>query len=58
MTMEMFITEMKRTISDIEYHAYRFRLLRYHAAKGKIPMNLPPAEYEARVKRLLKKYKI
>ena len=34
------------------------RYRRYHVAKSKIPMDLPPAEYEAEVKRLAKKYKI
>ena len=36
--------------------AERYR--RYHEAKRRIPMDLPPAEYEAEVKRLAKKYKI
>lgn len=36
--------------------AERYR--RYHAAKAKIPMDLPAAEYEARIKKLVKKYKI
>lgn len=34
------------------------RYRRYHEAKRKIPMDLPPAEYEAEVKRLAKKFKI
>lgn len=36
--------------------AERYR--RYHAAKAKIPMDLPPAEFEERVKKLAKKYHI
>lgn len=39
-----------------EAEADRYR--RYHEAKRKIPMDLPPAEYEAEVKRLAKKFKI
>lgn len=34
------------------------RYRRYAEAKAKIPLNLPPAEYEAQVKRLAKKFKI
>lgn len=45
------ITEMSRKASDERYR-------RYAEAKRKIPMNLSPAEYEERVKRLAKKYKI
>ena len=36
--------------------AERYR--RYHAAKAKIPMDLPPAEYTERVKKLARKYHI
>lgn len=36
--------------------AERYR--RYHAAKARIPMDLSPAEFEERVKRLARKYKI
>lgn len=36
--------------------AERYR--RYHEAKRKIPMDLPPREYEERVKKLARKYKI
>lgn len=39
-----------------EADANRYR--RYHEAKSKIPMDLPPAEYEAEVKRLARRYKI
>lgn len=36
--------------------AERYR--RYHEAKSRIPMDLTPAEYEAEVKRLARKYHI
>ena len=34
------------------------RYRRYAEAKRRIPMDLPPKEYEAEVKRLIKRYKI
>ena len=34
------------------------RYRRYAEEKSRIPMNLPPREYEAEVKRLARKYKI
>ena len=36
--------------------AERYR--RYHEAKARIPMDLPPAEFDERVRELAKKYKI
>lgn len=36
--------------------AERYR--RYHAAKAKIPLDLPPAEYTEWVKKLARKYHI
>lgn len=36
--------------------AERYR--KYAEAKSRIPLNLPPNEYEAEVKRLAKKFKI
>lgn len=36
--------------------AERYR--RYHVAKAKIPMDLPPEEYTERLKKLARKYKI
>lgn len=36
--------------------AERYR--RYHEAKAKIPMDLPPQEFEERVKALARKYHI
>lgn len=47
----MCFTAMKRRTSDNRYR-------RYAEAKRKIPLNLPPAEYEARVRALAKKFKI
>ena len=47
----MCSTAMKRKISDSRYRLYA-------EAKRKIPLNLPPAEYEARVRALAKKFKI
>lgn len=51
MTFKRFI-EARRAEADAE----RYR--RYHEEKRKIPMNLPPAKYEAEVKRLIRKFKI
>lgn len=34
------------------------RYRRYAEAKRRIPLNLPPEEYEERVRKLAKKYKI
>ena len=34
------------------------RYRRYAEAKRRIPLNLPPKEYEAEIRRLAKKYKI
>jgi hypothetical protein len=39
-----------------EASAERYR--RYANAKRRIPLNLPPKEYEARVQALARKYKI
>ena len=36
--------------------AERYR--RYHEAKARIPMDLPPDLYEAEIRKLVKKYKI
>lgn len=50
----MCSTVMKRAIFKADCERYR----RYAEAKRRIPMNLPPAEYEAAVKKLAKRYKI
>lgn len=47
----MCFTATKRKISDDRYK-------RYAEEKSRIPLNLPAAEYEKRVKALAKKYKI
>ena len=50
----MCSTVMRRAIFKADCERYR----RYAEAKRRIPMNLPPAEYEAAVKKLAKKYHI
>jgi len=50
----MCTTVMKRAIFKAECERYR----RYAEAKQRIPKNLSPAEYEAAVKKLAKKYRI
>lgn len=45
------IMAMKQAISNDRYR-------RYAEAKKKIPKDLSPAEYEAEIKRLAKKFKI
>ena len=47
----MCITATRRKISDDRYR-------RYAEAKSRIPINLPPSEYEKRVRELARKYKI
>ena len=51
MSLKLFLAARR---AEAESERYR----RYHEAKSKIPMDLPPAEYEAEVKRLAKKFKI
>lgn len=51
MSLKLFLAARR-----VEAESERYR--RYHEAKSKIPMDLPPAEYEAEVKRLAKKFKI
>lgn len=41
-------------VAEVEANRYR----KYAEAKAKLPMDLSPAEYEAAVKRLAKKFKI
>lgn len=48
----------KRYLAARRAEAESERYRRYHEAKSKIPHDLPPAEYEAEVKRLAKKFKI
>ena len=49
--MEMCSMAIRQKISNERYR-------RYAEAKRKIPMNLPPKEYEEEVRRLARKYKI
>ena len=54
----MFITATKQVISRFRERAENERYRRYAEAKRKIPMNLSPAEYEAEVRKLARRYKI
>lgn len=49
---------IKRYLAARRAEAESERYRRYHEAKRKIPMDLPPAEYETEVKRLARRYKI
>lgn len=42
----------------IRFRSDRERYRRYAEAKAKIPKDLSPAEYEAEIKRLTKKFKV
>lgn len=50
----MCTTVVKRLTFKVDCERYR----RYAEAKQRIPKNLPPEEYEQRVKKLARKYKI
>lgn len=52
--MAMCTSVIRRASFKADCERYR----RYAEAKRRIPMNLPPAEYQARVKKLAKKYHI
>lgn len=54
----MCFTAMKRKISEKQMQAETYRYKLYAEAKARIPMNLPPREYEAEVKRLARRYHI
>ncbi len=58
MKAAMCTTATKRVISDLSWRADMERYRRYAEAKRRIPMDLPPKEYEERLKKLIKKYKI
>lgn len=47
----MCFTEIRAKSSNERYR-------RYAEAKRRIPLNLPPKEYEAAIKKLAKKYRI
>lgn len=49
--MKTSFTAMRAKASDERYR-------RYANAKSRIPLNLPPKEYEAEVRRLARKYGI
>ena len=50
----MCSTVMKRAAFKVECERYR----RYAEAKQRLPKTLSPAEYEAAVKRLARKYRV
>jgi hypothetical protein len=56
--MPMCFTAIRRAASRAVIAAESERYRRYAEAKRRIPMNLPPREYEAEVKRLAQKFKI
>lgn len=56
--MRRTMMRIKRYLAARRAEADAERYRRYHEAKSKIPHDLPPAEYEAEVKRLAKKFKI
>ena len=56
--MRRKMMNFKRFLAARRAEADAERYRRYHKAKSKIPMDLPPAEYEAEVKRLARRFKI
>ena len=54
----MCISAMKRAVSKRVVSAETERYRRYAEAKARIPMNLPPREYEEEVKRLARRYRV
>lgn len=57
--MEMCFTATPRpTFRVVMARAQAEKYRRYAEAKRRIPLNLSPAEYEAKVKRLARRYKI
>ena len=54
MVVKMIIMAMKRAAFKLECERYR----RYAEEKQRIPKDLSPAEYEAAVKKLARKYRI
>lgn len=52
--MKMISMVMKRAAFKLECERYR----RYAEAKQRIPKDLSPAEYEAAIKKLARKYRI
>ncbi len=54
----MILKAMARSITAIRRRTSDERYRRYANAKSRIPLNLPPAEYEKEVRRLARKYGI
>lgn len=54
----MCLTKKSQNFRAVAVQAQMARYRRYAEAKAKLPMDLPPAKYEAEVRRLAKKYKI
>lgn len=54
----MCSTAMKRTVFNVAAKADAERYRRYAEAKRKIPHNITPAEYEAAIAKLAKRYHI
>lgn len=53
-----FMATSRNTFERLAAKADAERYRRYAEAKSKIPLNLPPKEYEAEVKRLAKKFRV
>ena len=54
----MCTTATKRATTKWAQKADAERYRRYANAKSRIPLNLPPKEYEAEIRRLARKYKV
>ena len=54
----MCTTALKRAVSKRVVASETERYHRYAEAKARIPMNLPPREYEEEVKRLARRYRV
>lgn len=54
----MCMQGMKRICSNRQVAADNHRYRRFAEAKARIPMDLPPREYEAEIRRLARKYRI
>ena len=54
----MCTTALKRAVSKRVVASDTERYRRYAEAKARIPMNLPPREYEEEVKRLARRYRV
>ena len=54
----MCTTALKRAVSKRVVASDTERYRRYAEAKARIPMSLPPREYEEEVKRLARRYRV